>query len=206
MADLKDILTEIDSIRAEIDNHDSEPEALTRLGMTLANLNVDIALVIPGLHALSTQVEIDIYLEKRAEPGSKVGDAQISGKNAKVQPRKDYELAKAVSKSIDRLLSTVTRRLEYLGEENRRTDLKDGRVVKREFKRPPAGESKPSPRHETAVITAEPTLEELKQQIATKLKGKVKTKEEMEDLLIPIIGVTVISTIEEAELVLEAIN
>ena len=55
-------------------------------------------------------------------------------------------------------------------------------------------------------ITAEPTLEELKQQIATKLKGKVKTKEEMEDLLIPIIGVTVIGTIEEAELVLEAIN
>ena len=81
-----------------------------------------------------------------------------------------------------------------------------GRVVKREFKRPPAGESKPSPRHETAVITAEPTLEELKQQIATKLKGKVKTKEEMEDLLIPIIGVTVISTVEEAELVLEAIT
>ncbi len=207
MIDLENTLNEISRHRNLIGQSEDHPGELTLLGMRLANLNVDLAFAIPQFHHLSTQAEIDTYLEARGG-GEKVGDAQIKGRSAKLEHRKNYETAKAIAKSVDVLLARIRDRLEYLSEENRRVELKDGRVLKREFKPPASPEEPPiektnynSPRKEVAVIK-EPTLEEAKIDIASLAKEKRLNLGEMKIVLNFAIGKERVDTIEEANKVL----
>jgi len=122
---VRELVAQIDTWKQVVRDQMNNPEALTKAGMNIALLNSDVSVYVAIFHEVASTERIETYLEKRSE-GTTQGDAEISGKKAELEARKFYELTKAVVKSNEALLARIRDRLDYLKEENRNNNLKDG--------------------------------------------------------------------------------
>jgi hypothetical protein len=112
--------------RDQIEENLSNPNALTELGARIALNNAELAEYIAIFHGEASSAKVETYLEERANKATQ-GDSDIIAKKAELEPRKFYEICKYSVKAHDVLLARIRDRLDYLSEENKRANIKDGR-------------------------------------------------------------------------------
>lgn len=122
---VRELTAQLDTWKQVIRDQMNNPEALTKAGMNIALLNSDISVYVAIFHETASNEKIETYLEERANKATQ-GDSEIIARKAELEPRKFYELTKAVVKSNEALMARLRDRLDFLKEENRNQTIKLG--------------------------------------------------------------------------------
>lgn len=123
---VRELTAKLGGYRKQLGENMSNPDLLTQLSMHIAIDNAELSQYESVFHNKASQTKIQTYLSMRANSVSQ-GDAEAEGKLAELNDRKFYEAVKALSRSHEKLLASVRARLNYLSEENKRSNVKEGR-------------------------------------------------------------------------------